>query len=614
MSRLAIVLVLACFTLASSHAAIEDMERVDLKPCLYVLTDIGTTATERQANAQRYAERIGETSAFFLEAFKLTPKAFIDYAEFYDSPPDNRYDPLIRIRVFKRYQDFLEDYQQRYESKSVPGAFFGIIQDKDADGLPTGMWYRELATHADGISEEQVLRHIYHEMGHLFMRTFMLYPCEVPSWIEEGTAELFQYRKDNGTDSDAEREERLGFLYEMIQLPAGSLGASIGWQDFTAVRNAHNLAFTHENPLRSTIQYIQAWSVMEFMIATPQRNRSFTQLLQLIKNTARSANIQASQRRLSGAKYRNYITDRIYSKQYELFTEAYDGADILKVEDSWKSWITSSFTEQEQQNPRLHYHRGVWHLAYRARFMTGLERDAILAIAENIFTELIERSPTTPEGYVGMGRVALTQGDADTANDWFSKASELGTDNFDAQLYGGIALIQAGKADEARPLLQRAIEQRPTHAEANYQYGLILAIIGDAVDKEVALLHLANAADSRPDERSRPDLVTAVLEYQLGRYAAAARSLEAVTRAMRAHWLPPLLQASIEAAEGNTEAALKTLEQAQTARNPVAKRLAGVIQGGSLPRLGFDRQGTPGIYDLTIEEPDNSSSPEIIVE
>jgi len=70
----------------------------------------------------------------------------------------------------------------------------------------------KLSTHVEGITDEQILRHLYHEMGHLFMQTIITYQVEVPSWIEEGTAELFQYRKGNGTNPERERDERAAWL------------------------------------------------------------------------------------------------------------------------------------------------------------------------------------------------------------------------------------------------------------------------------------------------------------------------------------------------------------------------------------------------------------------
>jgi len=348
-------------------AEISEMEQVKLRPCLYVATDLGESPRERNANARKFAKHIAETSSFFLKAFDLKPKSFVHYAEFYHREPDSPWDQWIRIRIFRRYQEFLDDFQKRYESKAIPGAFFGIIRNKDEYGEYTGPWFREIATHAEGISDEQILRHLYHEMGHLFMRTYMLYPCEVPSWIEEGTAELFQYRKGNGTDPMPTRIERLGWLRELVDIGESEIGASVPWKDFTEVRNAHNLAFTHQDPLRSTVQYVQAWSVMEFMVSDRRRGAAFSKLLELIKKEAQNANQVAGQRGLSGQAYRKFITDQIYRQQYKLFTEAY-GADVLKVEKLWKEWVREDYEEKLAEHPELRYHRGEWQLEKRAQF------------------------------------------------------------------------------------------------------------------------------------------------------------------------------------------------------------------------------------------------------
>ncbi len=254
-SRFALVLLALSFLprLAAGEAGV--MLRFDFKP-FYLETDAGETEAEKQAFARRFAKPIAETGNFFLKVYSLKNTCFEEYATFYD-PAGTEYERTIRVRIFKTYDSFLADFQKRYATKSIPGAFFGIIRPKDEYGKFNGKWMREVATASEGQTDEQILRHLYHELGHLFMRTFIIYQVEVPSWIEEGTAELFQFRKGNGTKPEEERDQRSAWLVEMI-----TEASYIPWAQFIKVQNLDNLDFTYQDPLRSLIQYAQAWSVL----------------------------------------------------------------------------------------------------------------------------------------------------------------------------------------------------------------------------------------------------------------------------------------------------------------------------------------------------------------
>lgn len=597
--------ILGLLGLAPLRAEIAEMQSQLLKPCLKVETDVGETPAERKTTAKRYATRIAETSDFFLKMFQIKAEQFVEYATVRNSV-EQPWNTEIRIRVFRNYDEFLKDFQQRYETKTIPGAFFGIKRDKDEYGH-LGPWFREIGAHADGISEEAVLRHLYHEMGHLFMRTYMFWPVEVPSWIEEGTAELFQYRKNNGTKPEAERQERLGWLMEMVTLEENSLGASVDWKDFTGVRNAHNLDFTHLDPLRSTVQYVQAWSVMEFMIDSPQRGAAFTKLLGLIKSTAEAANIEGQRKGLKGEAFGKHIDDTVYKKQYELFRTAY-GRDVLDVETIWKEWVTKTGTTTQKREPELYYHRGIWHLAYRARFAKDAEQKlAILAQAEQIFQAGIAASPKTPESYVGMGRLAMVRKDLEATGQWFAKAAELGTENFEALLYGGVASIQSGKPAAAIDPLRKAVEQRPNHYEARLQLGHALAFaLQEAVDKVTsaeALLHLEGASELRPEDRAWPELLAGVVLWQQGDYQPAHIRFLRAQMGLPGDPRPLLFDCAALIANNEREQAIQVLTAAATGGDRYAKRMQELLATGWRPRLGFDERGQPGVYGLTMPDP-----------
>lgn len=600
-SRACLLALLVTLSGLSAHLVADEaeMQRVDMKPCLYVATDVGEDAKARYQQAREYAKPIAETSEFFLKVFNLKPVAFLEYARLYNHP-DHPFAEEIRIRVWRRRADFMTDFQTRYESKAIPGAFFGIITPKDEYGKQAGPAFREIGAFAEGLTEEQVLRHLYHEMGHLFMRTFMLYPVEVPSWIEEGTAELFQYREGNGTNPEPDRRERLGWLSQMVLLEDTEVGASIPWEDFTAVRNAHNLAFTHENPLRSTVQYAQAWSVMEFMVSNRQRGKAFTKLLHIIKDTAKDEHGKLAAKGINGAKRNDMVDEAIYRQQYDFFKQAY-GTDVLHVEEKWKEWIAETYEKQLKKEPMLRYHAGDWHLGYRARFAEGDKKAAILAQAEALFQEALDETPNSPAGSIGMGRLAMERGDAEAAQEWFAKAAELGAEEFEAQLYGGMALVRTGRAADAVEILAKAVEQRPTHYQANLLYGQALAIAGGQLEQ--ALIHLERARDLKPDRGHEAAYIAAAAQYQAGQWEACRLSALRVQDGMKGHWMGNLVLAVGFWCEGRGEDAKKVLAQltAQGGQGAAgAKRLEALIDAQKPIELGFGPDGDPGIVGLTI--------------
>ena len=561
---------------------------------------------ERKAHSRLMAKHMENTAKFFMQVYRLKPQDFITYAEHRHNPPDNPYDIAIKVRFWRRYENFLSDFQARYETETIPGAYFGITRDKDEYGDPTSPWYREIHVPTEGQTEAQVLRHLYHEMGHLFMKTFMVYNVEVPSWIEEGTAELFQYRGGNGTNAEAARREREGWLVEIVPSPPGFPGAAIPWAEFTQVRNIDNLGFTHEDPLRSSVQYAQAWSVAEFMIADSRRRRAYTAFLDGLKAHAKSTLEDLWGRGRRGRELIDAANDRIYADQYQIFTEAY-GRDPRTVEDLWKDWIVKEFEKKAKRNPTgLHYYRGDWHLSFVARVARDqADRDRAYAAAEAAFQAAIDGSDREPLGHVGMGRLALAKGDNQAAGEHFAKAVELGAEGFEAQLYGGYALIRAGRSAEAIEPLTTAAEERSDHFTANLYLGWALTASGE--DYEQALIHLERARDLRPQEQGMPSLIAGIAAHKLGEfrdarihYRRAANNLGIDGIGVLAR--PLAVLTSFDNAQ--MEDVELGIQELRNENHPLLPGLNNAFREGIRLRPGFGPDGVPGIIGLTMEEPE----------
>jgi hypothetical protein len=187
MPRLARLLPLLAITLVISaeDAVLEGSDgiftRVDFKP-FYLETDVGTNDRERKKFASGYARTVSANLNHFLRAFGMKAKDFDEFARFYGAESGS-FDPAVRIRLWRRFEPFLQDLQTRYDTKAIAGAYKGQIRPKDEYGEFTGPMFREIGVYVEGRSKQEVLRGIYHEMGHLFMQTFIKYPSEVPSWL-----------------------------------------------------------------------------------------------------------------------------------------------------------------------------------------------------------------------------------------------------------------------------------------------------------------------------------------------------------------------------------------------------------------------------------------------
>ncbi len=535
--------------------------------------DVGANEAEQKKFLQRFAGPVMETSKFFRKVFSLKDTCFEDFAK---QNAGQKWEPLIRINLWRKYSDFLVDFQRRYDTKSRPGAFFGTSQERDAYAKPTGKSVREIGAPAESTDDQQLLRSLYHELGHTFMRTYMASSVEIPSWIEEGNAQLFQYRIGNGTKPENERIERQGWLREMLE--EGSL---IAWPEFIKVHNLDNLDFTWKDQSRSIIQYCQAWSVIEFMISNPARQTQYLRMLEKLKKSSLGA---------MGSKItvEADLMTYLYGIQEAVFKECY-GVALTEVEDIWhKEWIIKEYQRLLPKHPLLMYHRGNWLLSYRLEENDPEGSKVVIATAEARFNECITVAPTCAEGHVGLGQIAMLRHDFAAAQIHFDEALRLDSESFDALLRGGIAKVESGKAEDAVPLLKQASLQRPTSAEAQLHLGRALAIEGRDLDS--AVVALAAAAELRKDLASTCALYAGVMHFVAKDYAKASTSFLEASYARPGDSSMIMLTALAEAWGGNVPVATQYLDRvpATDSLNELRKRLGNKDQ---LPLITWKNGG-----------------------
>jgi tetratricopeptide (TPR) repeat protein len=122
----------------------------------------------------------------------------------------------------------------------------------------------------------------------------------------------------------------------------------------------------------------------------------------------------------------------------------------------------------------------------RARFFhaTALEYAGKVDAASAQYEELARRSPTSAEGFIGLGAVQARRGEFDAAVTSLRRAVELGSSLFEGHYRLGSALARLGRLDEAIASLERAVALEPQRPDAHYQLGLALRRAGRATEAE----------------------------------------------------------------------------------------------------------------------------------
>jgi tetratricopeptide (TPR) repeat protein len=378
------------------------------------------------------------------------------------------YKPWVEVRVYKNYEDFCEEYfteidrleslvnntqvrQQTPEQRAmrrmtegVPGAYYMRISDYDKKYV-----LRRIRAFMGSQTPEEVETQILHEMGHLFLETFLMefagapkrgqedQKRGTPAWIAEGIAQLFEINWGTSRVANRLKAQNRAMMYCAIKD-----GDSYPFDQFVNVTNAHNLMAVATDPLKSRINYIQSYSVMMYMV-----EKAWPNFLQFLENL-RAKNFEANK------KDPKRISE-LYSVQAEAFKEAF-GILLPDLEHHWKKQATETFEAELVKKPGLYYWCGEYYL---------LKKDT--ARAEEQFKLAAEKAPKSGEGYMGLGRVALMKNEIPVALEHFAKAIEFSPDEEDGYYYRGIALQKLGQFKESAESLQLALKYYPRYHQAH---------------------------------------------------------------------------------------------------------------------------------------------------
>ena len=431
-------------------------------PTFIIETDVSRAFADKLGTMIRNAE------SRFYTLFKLTPdlmngvsrepfdrKARIPGTIMYDMG----FTPYVHVCVYKTEQSFRDEWFNRRGVKDplqrltqgIPGAYFATVQDE----YDKKHFHRLIRSFLGNRDNDEIERALLHEMGHLFMNSYMLaffgdpppghesQKRGMPAWLGEGVAQLFENLWSNASSSKKARMQQQAMIYEAIKL-----GDSYPFEKFINITNAHNLAAVASDPLASTLNYAQSASVMDYMVHVD--GARFFNFLQNLRQLNFERNLMI--------RDKNHIPE-LYSFQNEAFKKAFN-ADITVVEDYWKKNVIKTMEDDLRRNPELYYWIGVYYLR------RGRDKVKDFAAAQENFTKAMTLAPNKGEGYLGCGQLALRSGKFDDALKELAKAVELMPQDADAWYACGVAQTNLGKLTEACDSFNKALKIFPNHAGA----------------------------------------------------------------------------------------------------------------------------------------------------
>ena len=442
-----------------------------LLPAFDVQTDVPKPYPEKLARQINGAEQrmyqLFRFSVGFLKGNDRTTRLGTKYPIPGDTLAKWGFKPWIEVRVYQKYEDYANEYfdeTDRMESlinktplkketpeerarrrltEGVPGAYYMRITDYDGKYA-----IRRIRAFVGQQTAEEIEADILHEMGHLFLETYLMELTGAPkrgmeaekrgtpAWIAEGIAQLFEINWASSKESLKHKNRNQAMIYEAVKS-----GDTYPFKDFVNVTNAHNLMAVAHDPLKATINYVQSYSVMTYMV-----EKDWARFLQFLENL----------------RFNNFDLNRktpgrlpeLYSIQDKSFRDAFV-IPLLDLEQYWKKHVVESFEKELKAKPGMYYWCGEYYL-----------RRKDLDKAEERFKQAIAGAPKEGGGYLGLGRVALARNRVPEALENLTKAAELSPEDEDAFYHLGIAQLSAGKPAEAIASLEQAVKLYPRFHQA----------------------------------------------------------------------------------------------------------------------------------------------------
>ena len=127
---------------------------------------------------------------------------------------------------------------------------------------------------------------------------------------------------------------------------------------------------------------------------------------------------------------------------------------------------------RDPKNAQAHFQLGMIYL-YDKKGADDVEQQRFLEAADASLKAARDLDPRDPDILFQLGRLALTQGDVDTALARFQEVVQVAPEHAAALYWGGHALEKKGKLVEADDMYRRAILADPTYGRAFSALGMM---------------------------------------------------------------------------------------------------------------------------------------------
>ncbi len=173
------------------------------------------------------------------------------------------------------------------------------------------------------------------------------------------------------------------------------------------------------------------------------------------------------------------------------------------------------------------------------------------AEAKRAFTSALDDAPNTPDALMGLAKLALAEGDADSAQKFVDQATSSNPKDSRLSIFKGDVLLSVGKQDDAMLAYTKAVELNPSNISGYIAKANLLTSTGKFA---AAKNELANARKQDPKALSI-SYSEAILEFRQGKLPAALASVQQVLKTAPDHMPSILLAGAIQSALGSTQQA-----------------------------------------------------------
>jgi tetratricopeptide (TPR) repeat protein len=331
---------------------------------------------------------------------------------------DNR--PPVRVIAFRSESEY-----RPYRLRSTSDAYYVGAENRDYIVMRT-LDASDFTTAA-------------HEYAHLILHASGL---QLPPWLNEGLAEFFSTLRisNRGWSVGGDLPTRSQLLRRETWMPLSQL-----------------LTLPAESPVRqdrekTALFYAQSWKITEMLMLSPEYRPHFQALIAAL--TSGMPSLQA-------------MTE-VYAKQLETIAQ-----DLRAWAETAHKIMRVSVAGVENRAVDVDA-CDVSALASRSLMAELLLAIGDLDRAEALYRDLARQSPGNPNVLAALGTIALRKGDRETARKQWKQAIEAGmTDAILCYRYASLAQDAAVSADEVRPVLERAVAQKPDFDDARYSLALL---------------------------------------------------------------------------------------------------------------------------------------------